>query len=247
VEVQGTEPSAEDFERDVPAIDEFSYTVAHELNTPLRLISILAETLQRRYASRLDGEGVQMLEEISANSKQMTQTIKALLELSVVGHTAIEPSEIDMESLMHEVTDELIETVGGRNFEIEIAPLPRLRADGSLLRHVAVNLISNAIKFTKDQNPSRIEVGSTLLDGKLVYYVKDNGIGFDSEKHHELFKPFKRLHSTEDFEGTGLGLSIAAQIIRHHGGTIWAEGKPGQGATFCFEISGGRIPSESKG
>jgi signal transduction histidine kinase len=215
-------------------LEAFSYSVSHDLRAPLRAIGGFSNILLEEYSDCLDSEGRRFLDIISANTKQMGQLIDDLLAFSRLGRQRIEPSEIDMRRLVGAVSEELKPEAAKRSPQFNIGELPNAYGDRAMIRQVFVNLLSNAVKFTRPKERAVIEVGGWIEDQQSVYYVKDNGVGFDMRYMDKLFGVFQRLHRQEEFEGTGVGLALVQRIILRHGGRVWAEGKTGQGATFYF-------------
>ncbi|MCX8035662.1 MAG: PAS domain S-box protein [Candidatus Sumerlaeia bacterium] len=217
-------------------LESFSYSVSHDLRSPLAVIDGFSHVLSTEYSDRLDEEGKRFLDLIRSNTRQMGQLIEDLLAFSRTGRQPLSPAPVNMDELVQIVLAELQPTWQGRNVQLDIRPLPPARGDWSLLRQVWTNLLSNALKFTRHRPTARVEVGGESRDGESIYYVKDNGAGFDMQYAGKLFGVFQRLHSTEEFEGTGVGLAIVQRIVRRHGGRVWAEGKVGEGAVFYFTL-----------
>jgi two-component system sensor kinase len=188
------------------------------------------------YADKVDDEGKRLLNIIRGNTKKMSDLIDNLLDLSRIGHKDIDHTEIDTDKLAKAVFDEIKATVPERELQFDIKPLPPAYGDEGLLRQVFFNLLFNAIKFTRSRENAIIEVGGHVEGLENVYYVKDNGVGFDMQYADKLFGTFQRLHSDKEFEGTGIGLAIVQRIINRHGGRIWAEGKVNEGAIFYFTL-----------
>jgi light-regulated signal transduction histidine kinase (bacteriophytochrome) len=220
-------------------LESFSYSVSHDLRTPLRAIDGFSHILLEDYASKLDEEGKRLLNVVRNNTSRMGQLIDDILQFSRTGRLEISFSRIDMEKLAYSVFIELRPVVVGDKFQLEIEPLPPARGDSAMMRQVFVNLLSNAIKFSSTREIARIQVGATVKDDETIYYVKDNGVGFDMQYADKLFGVFQRLHSVNEFEGTGIGLAIVKRIIARHGGRVWAEGKINEGATMYFTLPGG--------
>ena len=215
----------------------FSYSVAHDLRAPLRSISGFAQVLIEDCAPQLDAEDRKHLDRIIHNAKTMAQLIDDLLALSKIGFQPLRAIKIEMTALARDVFEELRDAQAGREIEIRIADLPPAVGDPSLMRQVWVNLIGNALKFTRRQDKARIEIGGTGAGPDFVtYFVRDNGAGFDMKYAGKLFGAFQRLHRPADFEGTGIGLALVQRIIQRHGGTIWAEGEENAGARFAFTL-----------
>ncbi|MCL4485310.1 MAG: PAS domain S-box protein [Nitrospirae bacterium] len=221
----------------VKDLEGFSYSVSHDLRTPLRAIDGFSRILLDEYSSTLDDEGKRLLNVVRENTKRMGQLIDDILQFSRAGRMEITFSEIDMEGLAREVFEELKNSfIGTSRVKIEIAPLPPVRGDRAMMRQVFVNLLSNAIKFSRDRDPAMIFVGASRTDEGIVYHVKDNGVGFDMRYADKLFGVFQRLHGETEFEGTGIGLAIVKRIVLRHGGRVWAESAVGQGATLSFSL-----------
>lgn len=215
----------------------FSYSVAHDLRAPLRAINGFAQIIHEDCGGQLDAPGRRALERILANSTQMAVLIDDLLELSKVSMQTVHKGKVEMNDLVRGAYQELVENQNGRIIECEIAVLPPASGDPSLLRQVWLNLIGNALKFTRNQEKTRIEIGGNVAGPEFAtYFIRDNGAGFDMQYADKLFGAFQRLHRPTDFEGTGIGLALVQRIIQRHGGTIWAEGEENQGARFAFTL-----------
>lgn len=223
-------------------LESFSYSVSHDLRAPLRAIHGFARILLEDHHANLDPEAQRLLGVIDQNTRRMGQLIDDLLAFSRLGRKELTTRTVDMEELTRTVVEEVRrgEAELGRNgsLEIQIGPLPQARGDRALLRQVMSNLVQNAAKFTRGRQDARIEVGARGDGNDTVYFVKDNGAGFDPRFTDKLFGVFQRLHTTEQFDGTGVGLAIVKRIVQRHGGRVWAEGLLNQGATFYFTVSG---------
>ncbi|MGA8148340.1 MAG: ATP-binding protein [Gallionellaceae bacterium] len=217
-------------------LEAFSYSVSHDLRTPLRAIDGFSRILLDDYTDKLDDEGKRLLNVVRDNTSRMGQLIDDILKFSRAGRVEITFSEIDMEQLAHTVFEELQPSVAGGNLQLEIEPIPPARGDRAMMHQVFVNLLSNAIKFSRSRETARIKVGGSIEGDEAVYYVKDNGVGFDMQYVDKLFGVFQRLHGVTEFEGTGIGLAIVKRIITRHGGRVWAEGKVNEGATIYFAL-----------
>ncbi len=217
-------------------LESFSYSVSHDLRAPLRAIDGFSRILLKDHAERLDGEGQRLLGIIRANTQQMGQLIDDLLAFSRLGRREVKAADLDMGTLVRNVVGELQNTLGDRTVEWDLKPLPAARADRALMHQVWVNLLGNALKFTRLQEIAVIEVGSRPGEDEDIYYVKDNGVGFDMQFAHKLFGVFQRLHRYEEFEGTGVGLALVQRIVQRHGGRVWAEGQLNGGACFSFSL-----------
>jgi light-regulated signal transduction histidine kinase (bacteriophytochrome) len=220
-------------------LEAFSYSVAHDLRAPLRAIDGYSLLLQQDYAAVLPTEAAELITPIRTSAQQMGHLIDDLLQFSRLGRQPLAKQPAKPAELARQALQILSQALEGRQVEITIGELPSCQGDPTLLRQVWINLLSNALKFTRRQEIARIQVGcQTGPKGEPVYFVKDNGIGFDMQYADKLFGVFQRLHRVEEFEGTGVGLAIVQRIILRHGGRVWAESSPDQGATFYFTIPG---------
>ncbi|HEV2693007.1 MAG TPA: PAS domain S-box protein [Verrucomicrobiae bacterium] len=215
-------------------LEAFSYSVSHDLRAPLRGVGGYIQMLEENCANQLDAEGNRLLGVVSSEAKRMGQLIDDLLAFSRLGRAHMAKADIDLTTLARSTFESLTRTGPVPDFELK--QLPPAPGDLGMLRQVFVNLLGNAIKFSRHQPAPVIEIGSRRGDGVITYYVKDNGAGFDEKYGHKLFGVFQRLHSEDEFEGTGVGLALVQRIIQRHGGKVWAEGKPNQGATFYFTL-----------
>jgi len=216
-------------------MEAFSYSVSHDLRAPLRAMDGFARILLEDYAPQLP-ETARYLRIIRENAQQMGRLIDDLLAFSRLGRQPLTKQTIAPVNLAREALDSLKGEQAGRRIEISTGALPACRGDPALLKQVWINLLSNALKFTRRREIARIEIGCQHQDNENVYFVRDNGAGFDMQYADKLFGVFQRLHSAEEYEGTGVGLAIAQRILHRHGGRIWAEAEPDQGATFYFTI-----------
>ncbi len=215
----------------------FSYSVSHDLRTPLRAIDGFSARVLTRYGEQLDDEGRRALSVVRTNAQRMGELIDGLIAFSQIGRSGLLHSRVDMGSLAKSAFLQVAGSpaVGGR-VEFTVGSLPDAWGDGPLLRQVWVNLLSNAVKFSAGRERPVIEVEGTVEGESVVYRVRDNGVGFDMQHAGQLFKVFHRLHGSGDFVGQGVGLAIAGRIVDRLGGRAWAEGSVGQGATFSFEL-----------
>jgi PAS domain S-box-containing protein len=220
----------------IKELEAFSYSVSHDLRAPLRAIDGFSKLLSEDYYSSLDAEGRRLIDVIRNSTVKMGNLIDGLLAFSRLGRQALASSEVDMNELARDALAETSSAEPGRNVDIRIGELPPALGDRVLFRQVFINLLSNALKFTRGRNPAIIEVGSTTNGDGNVFYVKDNGVGFDMQYVDKLFGVFQRLHAVNEFEGTGLGLAIVQRVIHRHGGRVWAEGALGEGATIFFSL-----------
>jgi signal transduction histidine kinase len=217
-------------------LEGFAYSVSHDLRVPLRAIDGFSQQLLKNYADKLNDEGKRYLNVVRDNTKKMSQLIDDILAFSRMGRLGISISEVNMEELAHAVFEELKPDLAGRELGIEIKPLPPCHGDPSMLRQVLINLLDNAVKFTRPKQAAQIEMGGRTEGAENIYYVKDNGAGFNMQYADKLFGVFQRLHGLAEFEGTGIGLAIVKRILTRHGGRVWAEGKVDEGATFYFAL-----------
>jgi PAS domain S-box-containing protein len=224
-------------ERSNKELESFSYSVSHDLRTPLRAIHGYARMLEDSYNSILDENGKRILGEVEHNAKKMGMLIDDLLAFSRLGREAVKKSTVNMNELTEAVLLELKQSVPHRA-EVKLNNLLPVRADYALMEHVMTNLLSNAIKYSSKKEKPVIEITSKIENGEVVYSIKDNGVGFDMKYAHKLFGVFQRLHTTKEFPGTGVGLAIVQRIIHKHEGKIWVDGKLGEGATFFFSLPG---------
>jgi PAS domain S-box-containing protein len=227
-------------------LESFSYSVSHDLRAPLRAIDGFALMLMEDYAERLDAEGLRYLSVIRQNSRRMGALIDDLLTFSRLGRQAVAHAEVNVDSLVREVVEEVLhtESLGGRREvatvpHIEVEPLPPARGDRGLLRQVWANLIANAVKYSSKAARPSIQVSGRQVGAENHYSVRDNGVGFSMEYAGQLFRVFQRLHRADEFSGTGVGLAIVHRVVTRHGGRVWAEGKVDHGAVFSFALPRG--------
>jgi PAS domain S-box-containing protein len=226
-----------ELEASLRELDAFAYSVSHDLRAPLRSLDGFAEVLMEDYADRLDDEGQQHLRRIQANVGRMAQLIDDLLELSRANRTELHRGRVDMGVQARAIIDELRAAEPDRRVNVLIGDGLIGTGDPHLIRVALDNLLANAWKFTGGRDPATIEVGAHERNGELVFFVRDNGAGFDMRYVDRLFDPFQRLHATADFEGSGIGLAIVHRILARHSGRIWAESVPDRGATFFFTLT----------
>ena len=217
-------------------LESFSYSVSHDLRVPLRAIDGFSLMLLEDYAGKLDADGQRLLNVVRDSTKKMSQLIDDILAFSRIGRQDMAAAEVDMNALAREALEQLGPAMAGRDIKIDIAPLPPTHGDAAMLRRIWSNLLDNAVKFTKPKPNAAIEVGARTEPGETVYFVKDNGVGFDMQYVGKLFGVFQRLHGPEEFPGTGIGLALVKRIVVRHGGRVWAEGKVDEGASVYFAL-----------
>jgi light-regulated signal transduction histidine kinase (bacteriophytochrome) len=217
-------------------LEAFSYSVSHDLQAPLRHVLGYAQILQQEAAATLSPESRGHLEKISAAARQLEHLINALLAFSRMGRAEMREQRVSLAKLVEEARACLVHELEGRNISWQIGELPELVGDALMLRQVVLNLLSNALKYTRPRSEAKIEIGA--LDGKqeIVVFIRDNGVGFDMKYAEKLFGVFQRLHPASEFEGTGIGLANVRRIIRRHGGRVWADAAVDGGATFYFSL-----------
>lgn len=220
-------------------LDAFSYSVSHDLRAPLRAVHGFANILGQEFSAQMPDEAQQLLNLLTTNAQRMEQLIADLLSFSHLGREPLSKQSVKMSALFHEVLQELRGELGDRCVDVRLGDLPDAVGDPGLLKQVVVNLLSNAFKYTRKTEQAVVEVGCDPKAGERIYFVRDNGAGFDMQHAGNLFGVFQRLHRADQFEGTGVGLSIVQRIVERHGGRIWADAAVGQGATFYFTLGNG--------
>lgn len=215
-------------------LEAFTYSVSHDLRAPLRHMDGFSKLLLEEHSQELSEEGRRHLARIREGALRMGSLIDDLLNLARVGRKELTPQLTALSSLVNEVLTDLKAETQGRQLEWKVGTLPFVECDPPLMKQVFVNLLSNALKFTRPRQPAVIEVGTLTRDGQSVIFVRDNGVGFSMKYADKLFAVFQRLHRPEDFEGTGVGLATVKRIIQKHGGRVWAEAALDRGATFYF-------------
>jgi signal transduction histidine kinase len=218
-------------------LEAFSYSVSHDLRSPLRAIDGYAAMIEEDYSARLDAEGHRLIKVVRREASRMGQLIDDLLAFSRVGRKPVAKAPLDMAVLVREVAGELAPQYPA--VRLSVGALPSAAGDRSLLRQVWANLVGNALKYSSKREAARVEIGGRADDGEAIYWVRDNGAGFDMSFADKLFRVFHRLHKEEEFSGTGVGLAIVQRVVSRHGGRVWGEGKVGEGACFYFALPGG--------
>ena len=220
-------------------LEAFAYSVSHDLRVPLTALKGFATMLRDAHLDQVDAEGKRFLDLVIMGTDRMMDYVKKLLDFSRAGRGDLTPVDIDMTELVGASFAELAAAVPDTRPRLEVAGLPPSRGDATMIRQALTNLLSNAIKFTGGAEDPFIEVGGSAAEAENVYYVRDNGVGFDPEHGEKMFKVFERLHDPEEFEGTGVGLATVRRIIDRHGGRVWAEGAVNEGSTFMFTLPNG--------
>lgn len=228
---------AEELQRVNEELESFSYSVSHDLRAPLRAVSGFSEIVLKKYASHLDEDGQRYLNNIVENAEKMGQLIDDILAFSRLGRQSIQKNEFDLEQAFQEVYQDLTQNSEYENITFNLHELPMVKGDYNLFKQVIQNLLSNALKYSSRKENTKIEVGVDKQDQTDVFYVRDNGAGFDMKYYDKLFGVFQRLHNNNDFEGNGVGLAFVKRIIERHNGKIWAKSAPNEGATFYFTIN----------
>ena len=217
-------------------LESFSYSVSHDLRAPLRAITGYAQMILKKQGEQFDEDIRRRFQMITDNADKMGLLIEDLLAFSRLGSQAVAKTSLNMEDLAGEAWQELVTIHPCREMTLRIGQMPEACGDKALIRQVYCNLLGNAVKFTEGRNPAVIEAGSCTQDNETVYYVRDNGVGFDMKFYDKLFGVFQRLHGDEEYKGTGIGLALVKRMINRHGGRVWAEGEVDTGATFYFTL-----------
>src|SRR5581483_3847032 len=218
-------------------LEAFTYSVSHDLRSPLRHIAAFSKMLSEEFNANLPNEAQHYLERIREGTLRMGLLVDDLLNLGRVGRHALRLQVTGLNSVVEQVITDLAQEAQGREIEWKIGSLPFVECDPALVRQVFNNLLSNALKFTRPRAKALVEVGQTTIDGTAVIFVRDNGVGFSMKYADKLFGVFQRLHRSEDFEGTGVGLATVQRIVQRHGGRIWAEAELDKGAIFYFTLA----------
>jgi PAS domain S-box-containing protein len=217
-------------------LDSFTYSVSHDLRAPLRAIDGFSRILVEDHGERMSKDMARLIDVIRKNTQQMGQLIDDLLAFARLGRKELAMNHVDMKALLIELVPEVTAGTEDRVIDLRAGVLPPAVGDRALLKQVWLNLIANAIKYTRKRERAIISISGEIVDNELVYKVEDNGAGFDMQYIDKLFGVFQRLHRNAEFEGTGVGLALVQRIVRRHGGRVWAEGKEGVGATFWFAL-----------
>lgn len=229
----------------IAELEAFSYSISHDLRAPLRAINGFAAILREEHAEHLDPDGDGLLMKIETNAAKMAHLIDGLLDFSRLARAESVSTEVDMTALARSVAAEQAAERSGSNATVEVDALPRVVGDEPMLRQVWFNLIANALKFSAPVAQPHVTIRGDVVDGEAVFHVRDNGVGFDMAYAEKLFGVFNRLHRSEEFPGVGVGLALTRRIVLRHGGRIWAESAPGQGAAFHFALPAAPTPRGS--
>jgi signal transduction histidine kinase len=219
-------------------LETFSSSVSHDLRAPLRAVDGYCGIIEEELGDKLGESGRNMFKVVRDSTRKMARLIDDLLAFARSGKQPLSRQPVSISALVHEVADELRKEHVQRQIEVRVGDLPDSVGDPALLKQVFVNLLSNAFKFTRKKEETVVQVGCEQKTGERIFFVRDNGAGFDMRHASKLFEPFHRLHGAREFEGTGVGLSIVHRVIQRHGGRIWAEGEVDKGATFYFTLPG---------
>jgi light-regulated signal transduction histidine kinase (bacteriophytochrome) len=226
----------EDLTHAVEELESFSYSIAHDLRSPLRTITSFSQVLQKDMAGKFSAEDYNNLQRIIKAGKYMAALIDDILALARISRNALEKKRVDLSQLAEEVVNELRHGDSERQVDVHIQPRLTAEGDAVLLKLLLDNLLNNAWKYTRPCTQASIEMGLDTIEGESVFYIRDNGVGFDMQYAGNLFRPFYRLHNDEQFEGTGIGLATVQRIVQRHGGRVWVNAKEGEGATVYFTL-----------
>jgi light-regulated signal transduction histidine kinase (bacteriophytochrome) len=233
---QRVKDRTEELEEIIKELEAFSYSVSHDLRAPLRAISFYIDMLREDHSHNLTDEGKGIAAKVSNKATEMGQLINDLLAFFRLGRKELEKTNLSVKEIVNTIVEEMTDQTTGRVIEFSIAELPEINGDPVLLKQVWINLISNAIKYTRNKSKANITIGAVDQEDHIIYHILDNGVGFDMKYYDKLFGVLHRLHAQSDFEGTGIGLAIVERIVTRHGGKVWAEAKPGEGASFYFSL-----------
>ncbi|MDQ5987115.1 MAG: Adaptive-response sensory-kinase SasA [Syntrophus sp. SKADARSKE-3] len=217
-------------------LKDFNDSVSNDLRVPLRAIAGYSRIILKKAGEKLDGETQRLFQTIIENIQKMERLINELTAFSHIGRQVVAKQNVNMEEIVRDVWQQQLALNHGREMSLTIGKIPAVLGDWSMMRQVYINLLENAVKFTLKRKPAVIEAGSMDGGEGTIYYVRDNGIGFDMKFHDKIFGLFKRLHYEEEYDGTGVGLALVERIVKRHGGRVWAESKPNKGATFYFML-----------
>lgn len=217
-------------------LEAFSYSVSHDLRAPLRTIDGFSRILVEDFGEQLPPTAQRYLRLVRSGTQQMGQLVDDLLAFARLSQQPLKKQAVSSAEVVRQCLEELRGDQQGRRLQIGVGDLPPCEADPALLKQVWINLLSNALKYTRERNPAVIEIGAQRGDRACVFFVRDNGVGFDMQYADKLFGVFQRLHRLEEYDGTGVGLAIVQRVVHRHGGRVWAEAAPDKGATFYFTL-----------
>ena len=218
-------------------LEGFNYSVAHDLRAPLRVIQGYGKMIMKTASGKLDELEMEGVKDMVSNAKHMGKLVDDLLDFSRMGRTQLDKTNVSMDEVVKDVVKEIKAADPNSAAQIKISDLDKVTCDPVLIKQVWINLISNAVKYSRKKETPVIEIGSTGVNGNQMFFIKDNGAGFDMQYADKLFGVFQRLHKVAEYEGTGVGLALVHRIVTKHGGKIWAEAKTNEGATFYFTLS----------
>ncbi len=218
-------------------LQSFSYSISHDLRAPLRAIDGFSRILQEDYSGSLDAEGQKYLGFVLANAQHLNRLIDDLLDYYRLGQMPLRTETVDMTELFRSIAAELRAAENPRAITMKFGDLPSAQGDFAMLRQVATQLVSNALKFSRGRNGAKIEIDHEKVEGEVVYFVRDNGLGFEMQYASKLFQVFQKLHTGDEFEGNGIGLALAHRAVTQLGGKIWASSQPGEGTTMFFSLA----------
>lgn len=217
-------------------MESFSYSVSHDLRAPILGIEGFLQIVLEDFSETMDSEALRLLKTVQKNAFYMDNLIQDLLNFHKISKIDLNTRIVDMNKMVEEAIATVLQNYPKKSYSFQVTELPNALANGSALKQVWVNLISNAVKYSSTREHSMIEIGFEEIDGFNIYFVEDNGVGFNKTYSSKLFKVFQRLHTQEEFEGTGVGLAIVARIIQRHGGQVFAEGEVNKGSKFSFTL-----------
>ncbi len=234
--IEGFNQMLQEIETAHQELEAFSFSVSHDLRAPLRAVDGFSQAMEEDFGAQLPEAGRRQLKMIRGNAERMGELIDDLLAFARLGRQPVRKQSVETEQLVRATLADLQTTHAGRKVEINIGKLPSCEGDSSLLKQVWVNLLSNALKYTREREKAEVEIGSVKTNGADIFFVRDNGTGFDMRYADKLFGVFQRLHRAEEYEGTGVGLAIVQRIVNRHGGRVWADAAVDRGATFFFTL-----------
>ena len=217
-------------------IEDMSYAISHDLRAPLRAVLGFSGVLHEDFSGRLEGDGQRYLEIVRSSAQQLSAMVEGILALSRATKHPLHHSDVPVQRIVQEIVAGLQKKHPDRKIEFLVGELPDVSGDMALLQQAWSNLLANAVKFTRTKETAKIEISGSAGQGEVIYTIRDNGAGFDMKYQSKLFGLFQRFHTEKEYEGIGAGLALVKRIIQRHGGRVWAEAKPGEGATFHFAL-----------